>query len=135
MNKLFISPDQDYIEQNTIWIAKLNNGQVAYQYDIGDRISWLKLFEYCKETGQYIIFFSIRFRSNLYELPQSKNGYFFCKSILGGTGMKKPQNFYLAGFLENDAIEVHKITVPSLILDEIEYRVPDFSSYCLIKKP
>lgn len=106
-----------YMESNAVWIAKLSNGETAYQddgvYDY-DTASWYRLFDYCQENGLYVVDFRIAFRSHTEIICKDSDGVLFGQGVSGGIGGYLKQ-FYLTGILDGDTLVVKKWVVPELI--------------------
>jgi hypothetical protein len=127
---------REYREQNPIWITTLNNGQVVYGaegYDI--RPTWSALQEYCDTNLLSIKSLRFGFRSNMFNLADDKDGYFFCKGIRASLSSVQQQQYWLLGYVEGDNILISKWFIPEMINVETEIRkVEDSTKPCLILK-
>ena len=127
---------QDYAEGNTRWVVTLNDGTKVYSYDgrILPGSDWVRLKEYCNDMNRYITDMYIHFRSNTVSLPSNKDGYFFRRSVLGGFGMEKSEEFMLIGYIENDKVVVKKYRIPEMLFQYNEIREIDKCGDSLIRK-
>lgn len=129
---------QNMYEGNTRWIVTLNDGRSVYQDDgrpgLDKESAWERLYYFCQETGLYITGMRLQFRSHVEHLEPNKEGYFFCKSILGSPFMEKNFHYFVAGYLENGIIYTRTWKIPELIVYEEERRIPKDQDVCLIRR-
>jgi len=135
---------RDTNEQDTRWYATLSDGTEAIQDDErpGLKITsaWERLGIYCKEKGLWITSMKIQFRSHIEHVGSDVDGFFFCKSIIGGISAKNA-NCYLTGTLSDGILKVEQWKIPELVktpfLDDqqVQKRDPETAGICLIRKP
>lgn len=125
--------NRDFLENNTIWTATLNNNEVVQYSGDNDSSDWLKLRDKCNRENLYITKFNISFRDNYVSMPDNMDGYFFCKMIRASMGSKNT-NFFLVGYLQNEKVRVYKYRCPELIVDSDEYRSVEDCGECLIER-
>lgn len=114
------------------WYVQLNNGETIYQDDFRSGLipsAWDRLQSYCRTHELYIERMWIRFRSNVVEVPQGKEAYWFKKGILAGitrdmTRRFRDINFFVVGYVEKDVniLYITKWRIPELIDWEKEER-------------
>ena len=117
MNELCFEYDE-WLKQKdkTLWIAETDQGTV-YQDDGRpgtNKPAWERLIL----SGLKIKSMRIQFRSHVEHVGEDKDGYYFINSIFYGFGMKKPNNYYICGYLENGIVKCKKWKVPELIIEE-----------------
>lgn len=113
-------------KDKTYWSALLSDGRWVYQDD--DRPgeteprSWVRLQSYCHENGLYVKQMKIRFRSHEETMPESDEGYFCRKRVLGSfsDGRAKTQEGLSLGPIKDGKIYVQVWLTPEIILDELE---------------
>lgn len=144
--KTEISYSDDWLQQNDLtgWRVLLNNGKMVYEDDLRPGFipsSWERLCLHCKETGEYPVNMWIAFRSHVENIGQDKDGYYLYKSILHSPGWEKPQNYYIAGYLEGDILKCKKWKVPEVIVESEFDRdfpggmTPTFNLEATIRRP
>lgn len=104
---------QDYREGNTVWLARLSNGEEVCRYDI-DNNSWFDLRDKLYREKLSIVNFSLAFRSHTIHLPSNKDGYMFSLGVLANPIKSRP--IMLAGYLEGDQLTISEYIVPELIV-------------------
>lgn len=127
----YISTEYDsFIEDkdSTIWICTLSNGLTVYQDDERpghEENAWFRLKSYCKQNSCRITSMRLKFRSHtehIYEEILDAEGYFFCKGVMFGPGMKRTEYRYIAGVIKDGILTTQKFVVPELVLIETETR-------------
>lgn len=111
-------PNDPFLEEKTIWIADLSNGERIYQDDgRGEPESaWLRLREYLQKEKLRITAFELRFRSNSVRIPINGRGCLFSKAVGKDWGSELQDNFYVVGdFVSVDNIYCRWLRVPELI--------------------
>lgn len=113
-------------KDSTIWIATLSDGRAVYQDDDRpeheEKRSWVRLQEYCKKNNLFVKKMAIKFRSHTEHLPESEEGYFFRKGVLGSPAEKKTIHRYICGPIINGEINVTVFRIPEIIIEETEIR-------------
>lgn len=111
--------NDEFLEDKTIWIVELNNGEIVYQDDDRPGIeppnAWIRLGHYVKEHNLRIVNMKINFRSNNFVLPSDAGGYYFAKGCGRAWGTKKTMQFYIVGVRVGDSIRCQWLRVPELI--------------------
>lgn len=108
------------LKVDTIWIATLSNGETVYQDDIlpdSTIPAWIRLGDYCRENELHVTCLELGFRRFRKKLPSNKEGYFFCKSLLGAMFSPVTLQYYTIGYVEKDIIHTQKWKVPELVLE------------------
>jgi hypothetical protein len=105
----------DFLEDKTIWIAKLSNNLLVYQDD--DRPgkipnAWMRLKEYIKKNNLLVVALALRFRSHVIDMPPNAPAYYYAKSVI--MNGNKSQNCAAIGYLKDDVIEICDFTIPEL---------------------
>jgi len=142
--KLFFEEDEvivGAIEGHTRWIAHLSDGKRVYQDDFRQYpefedersySTWVRLRDFCKKENIDIVGMTIQFRTNRDFLPENADGYYFCKSVMGGFGMEQNIHYFVAGCVRDGKIFVKKWQVPELIVMSEEEREIKENDLCLI---
>lgn len=124
---------QDYREGNTVWIARLSNGEEVVRYEVDPTINpWEQLRQRVKAEGLTITSLGLAFRSHHEFLPPNKDGYMFCKGVLASV----TKNFDLLsiGYLENGKVYLRQYISPELIVWE-EFSIDQSECRTLIINP
>ncbi len=128
----------NYQETSPCWVAWLNSGLVVYQDDYRPNIeppsAWARLYNHCKETGDYIINMQIKFRSNVKSLPANADGYYFSKGARGSFGQPKTHQLFFVGTVQHDVLNVTCWKVPEMLEEKTEERNINEAGICLIRK-
>lgn len=121
----FLSKEEDdwlreRYESEVRWIATLSNGeriiQDDYRPDVLPQSAWLRLKKYCELNSVNIESMYLQFRSHIEHVPAGKQGYYFCRAVLGEWGAPKSFNMYNVGVVhDNGDVEVTKWRTPELI--------------------
>ena len=119
--------EDSFLEDKTIWIAVLNNGQTVYQDDdrenLEERSAWIRLKSYLNKNNLKINSLYLKFRSNILTiLPVNSSGYFFSKGIMASTSYEKNVFYYSIGYIDDQKVFIKKIKIPELLLFEQEVR-------------
>jgi hypothetical protein len=114
----------DYIENNTIWTVKLNNGEEIFGVEIGQdaKNAWIELKTRCENEDLYIQEMTLSFRNHVKQVPPNKDGYFLRKAVRGVFGSAKSREFIIVGYVENGRVHVTKWSAPALLKDIEETR-------------
>lgn len=115
-----------FLQDKPIWFATLKTGKRVYQDDgrPGETIhsAWLRLKEYCEETGNEIETMGLQFRSHMVEnfLPRACSKFYFCKSIVGN--MEDTKEFYIIGHVSGNPKIFFRywFAIPELVLVKSE---------------
>jgi hypothetical protein len=118
--------EDNFLEDKTIWVAVLSNGQTVYQddnrIDYEEKSAWLRLKRYISENQLKIKTFYIKFRSNtVLSTPSDASGYFFSKGIMGSVATSNVF-YYLVGHIENGKVYIKKFKIPELLCFDQEVR-------------
>lgn len=138
-NDSFVSTEIDsFIEDkdSTIWICTLSNGQTVYQDDERPgyhNSAWIRLKNYCSINSLSIQNMRLKFRSHVETVGDFCTSYFFCKSILAGFGMEKPNNYYITGVVKEGVLYTDKWIVPELLKISSDERNPQEYEHCIIQ--
>lgn len=125
---------QSIEEDQTLWIATLNDGTTVYQDDGRHILSaWSRLKEYCEENNVYITGLKIKFRDHVEHLPSNKDGYYFIKCSECYMG-SKPTHNYVVGYIESGQIITIKYRVPEILKMDDGVRDIEKNSNLLIRK-
>lgn len=128
----------EYRETMPSWIVWLNSGLAVFQDDgkpgVEEYSAWIRLRNYCQETGDYIVGMMIRFRSNTHSLPENADGYYFGKGARGSFELPKTHQLFYVGTLQNDVLNVECWKVPEMLYEYTEQRPIDEDNPCLIKR-
>lgn len=112
---------QEYREGNTVWVARLSNGEEICQYDVDGQDSWARLRQKCNREGIAVTGLSINFRTNSYHLPPNQSGYMFCRGVL--SSLTKNFNLCSIGYLRDDnSVVVKQFIVPEILEWEEQIR-------------
>jgi hypothetical protein len=108
----------NFLEDKTIWIAKLSNNLLVYQDD--DRYgripnAWIRLKEYIKKNNLSVIALAVRFRSHIVEIPPNSKGYYYAKSIFMNGSTSK--DCIAIGYYNEDT---NKFDVTDFAIPELE---------------
>ncbi len=113
-------------KDKTFWIALLSDGRSVYQDDdrpcYDEKRSWVRLQTYCKENNLFVKRIDIKFRGEFATNPESTEGYFMRKGVIGDWGSSKIRNFFVCGPIINGKIHITKWQVPELLVEEREIR-------------
>ena len=116
-----------FLEDKTIWIAALSNGQEVFQDDdrggVYPSSAWLRLKDYCEVEGVYIDELKIKFRSHVVTIPKSE-GYHFIKGIGCMVGFD-PEEFFIVGTLNGGKLQRTWYKVPEILKDRTSDANPD----------
>jgi hypothetical protein len=139
----------DYIQElqddkhTALWHVILSNGEHVIMDDgrpnVEPNSAWIRLSRYIAETSLSISKLWLQFRSNRTdELPADKEGYFFCKNLIGTMEGVKKFNYFI-GYLEDGNVHLQRWSNPELIFVDTETRtlgrVTEQSVDCLIRNP
>src|SRR5688500_18570136 len=115
-----------YIFEQPRWIAHLSNGEKVYKDDgrPGENPpqAWLRLADYCRQTGLYLVNLTLQFRSHHEApLPANAEGYFFRNKAEGIMNSSYTAESYLIGYQQGELLHVQQWKIPELIkiTDEI----------------
>lgn len=125
-----------YIEEYSVWIVELSNGQRFVQYDVEER-SWDTLRDYCYNNNVYITDMWVRFRSHWEYVGNGRecDGFFFVNGIQQYIGMP-PSNYLVVGYVKNNKVYSVRYKVPELIKDDHQIRnINDIDPRCLNLHP
>lgn len=107
------------------WIAFLSDGTKAYQDEDrpgeAEPRAWVRLQEYCKEKNIYVRQIKLVFRSHTETCPESDEGYFLRRGLLGSFGANERNRnfeFYVIGQVVGDKINTVKWRIPELVIEE-----------------
>lgn len=132
------------LEGHSRWVITLNSGHTIWQDDDREgtepKSAWIRLGNYCRESGDFITNFIIQFRSHKEHLPPNQDGYYFVKSILGSFHTHENFHFMVAGWTLNEnpngcIIRTREYKIPELIEISSEDREVEKDDICLIRKP
>lgn len=120
---LFYSPNR-LPEDSCYWQVILKDGTVLCQDDNvkpkdGRESSWVRLGKYLKEHKLRIDRMSFHFRTNSWDLPYSKNGYYYSNGVSQSILFaKKGINYHVGGVVLDDLknVEIYWIKIPELIV-------------------
>ena len=139
MPDLVCTVNDGFLGDQTGWWVELNDGQRAYMDDgrpgLQERSAWLRLIEYCKQTGLYPINFVIQFRDHAESLPAHAEGYFFSLGALGGTQMTETFSLFVTGYKVGNIVKVRKWKVPEIIVISDEDRLFEDCKHLMICRP
>lgn len=127
----------DIYEHLSMWRVRLNNGHYVYQ-DCWRRgsSSWINLKSFCEAHRLYITEMRVSFRNCYHHLPSGADGYYFINSAGCIWGVEKTFHYYVVGILRDGIIQVERVRVPELIIEEQEIRqINEETLECLIQKP
>jgi hypothetical protein len=110
---------RDRYEDSSRWIVHLSNGERVIQDDgrpgVTPESAWLRLQKYCEINKVHIKSMYVQFRSHIEHMPNDRDGYYFCKAILGEWGATRAVQMYNIGSVCNNQVEVIKWRIPELI--------------------
>jgi hypothetical protein len=120
---------RERFESHSRWIVELSNGERIIQDDgrpnVYPESAWLRLCNYCDLNGIYIENMYLQFRSHIEQVGRGKDGYYFCRSVLGSLADNSNIHMFNVGVTEGDGINVTKWRVPELIPFGNEVRTID----------
>ena len=127
-------------EWGMVWVATLSNGQVIYQDDEREGVepesAWERLGLYCKEHNLYVVDMYVQNGTNVIQVGEDYDGYYFCKGAGGFLyGDGRTYHLYIVGTLENGLLQVISYNVPEMTVQISENRDPKTAGMCLITKP
>lgn len=125
MTELFTNPSSQYLRDNVVWIAQLNDGQLVYRKDYPNQpSSWLNLKRYLDENrDKYILDLSVMFRDNRQFIGRDANFFFFTYKVLGNLVSGSEHFFFVAGCgNEINKISCKHFRVPELLIVEEDDR-------------
>ena len=114
---MICTTEDSFLEDKTIWIASLSNGQTVFQDDertgAYPHSAWVRLKDYCEEEDVYINDLKIKFRSHVVPIPRA-DGYHFMKGVgcVVGSGQ---EDFFIFGTLENGTLKRTWYKIPEII--------------------
>lgn len=113
----------EYREGNPIWIATLSNYQTIYRDDgrwpNSEHSAWKRLMDYCILNNLYISKFRFGFRSNMFNLSDNADGYFFRQGVRAY--YPTPQySFWRLGVVKDNKVHTIKWRIPEFIASEPE---------------
>lgn len=113
----------EYREGNPIWIATLSDGQNVYRDDgrwENEEVSaWKRLQDYCIIKNLFIEKFRFGFRSNMFNLSDNADGYFFRQGIRAYYPTTQ-YSFWRLGVVKDNKIHTIKWRIPEFIPSETE---------------
>jgi len=128
----------NYQEGNPSWIVKLSSGLAIFQDDLRPGVTplsaWERLYNHCKDTGDYITSMKIKFRSNGHQLPENADGYYFSKGARGGLSLSRTIQLFFVGTLNQGILKVTCWKTPEMMPETTEERDPTKAGICLISK-
>ena len=126
---------RDYQEMYPSWVVGLHSGLVVYQddYRVEPYSAWERLYNYCQENNDFIQSMRIQFRSNVHQLPDHADGYYFSKGVRGCWGMTKTMQLFFVGILNQGVLNVTCWKVPEMMKEVTEERDPTKAGICLIR--
>lgn len=127
-------------QDQTIWIAGLENGETIYQDDyrpgMEPQSAWLRLRKYCYENDTYITSLVLKFRSHTELVAENAEGYYFARGVMGSPFWKQSVQQYVTGVVNCGNVPIRVWRVPELIVMEEELRELDkVNKECLIVNP
>ena len=96
--------------------------------------AWIRLKQYCKETGLYIKSMKIAFRSHEVDVGEEADGFYFCKGASAFMTSNITNELYIIGTLNDGVLRVEKWKVPELIKEGTELRNASIAGDCLISR-
>ena len=119
----FVLPDDDYVENNTIWIAVLSNGETVYQDDRIDFLMWQSLKRHVEDNQLAVADMKFKFRSHVVHLPKPRKCVVFSRAAGRWSTSQTTDYYYIYG-VDCEA-EIHRdwYIVPSLIPMESDIKV------------
>lgn len=120
-NNLCTNEYDPFLDEKSIWIANLCNGEAIYQDDDrgGREIksAWLRLKRYINKHDLKITSLSFKFRSHVLQLPAPIDGAYFSRAILGNYDEETNIHFFVYGVYEKGKpIQCDWYRVPEIIL-------------------
>ena len=117
---MICTKEDSFLDEKTIWVALLSNGQTVFQDDgregIKDYSAWIRLKDHCDQEGVYIEDLKIKFRSHTVPIPKSE-GYHFIKGMGCMVGFD-PEEFFIVGTLQGGTLKRTWYKVPEIVEDK-----------------
>lgn len=131
--------EDDFTFEKPRWLAYLSNGEKIIQDDnrpgVEPASAWLRLRDYCRQTGAHVVELKLQFRSHHEApLPTHAEGYYFCNRVSAVWGSEESCHFFVIGVLVNNNIFVQHWKVPELILIQEEVRPADHLDERLLRR-
>lgn len=130
----------DYIRDKVRWVVDLSNGETIYEDDNREGESppsaWMRLRDYCKAEGFYIVRMRIQFRTHIVYVGDHRtfDAFYFTKCVDGYMGYNRVVESYIVGYLQNGEIHTTKWRLPELVEIDHDTRVYDPDSISVISK-
>lgn len=132
--------EDDFTFEKPRWIAHLSNGEKVLQDDdrpgVEPKQAWLRLKDYCGQTGIDVVNLTLQFRSNQFApLPANARAYFFCNRIVTAfepTALPFSLGFHLVGYVLENKVHVQHWKIPEYTYAEDDVRNVEDSEYYLI---
>jgi len=109
--------DDPFLDDKTIWIASLSDGQTVYQDDgrsgVSHHSAWVRLKDYCAVEDIHINGLKIKFRSHVVPIPKSE-GYHFIHGVGCLVGFDS-EDFFIIGTLNNGTLKRTWYKVPEIL--------------------
>ena len=125
-------------DKNAIWSVVLSDGTTVFQDDYRPEVypesAWVRLKQYCKETGLYIKSMKVAFRSHEVDVGEEEDGVYFCKGASAFMTSNITNELYIVGTLNDGVLRVEKWKVPELIKEGTELRNASIAGDCLISR-
>lgn len=112
---------------DVVWGVQLSDDRLIYQNPEEEFPTWLLLKDFLEETPLDIVRMWVQFREHIQELPQNREGYYYCKGAIAA-----PANptfpHYVMGYLGGDTIYKSWYSTPALQITENYTEIIDFTN-------
>lgn len=115
-------PDEDYLLNHTIWIAKLSNDCVIYSDNRHNENMWQDLKLYVEGLSLSITDIKLRFRSHFVYLPKPQTCCFMGRATGRWSTANHTDHYLIYGTMCNGEIHRDWYTCPALIQSESDIR-------------
>lgn len=120
----------DYISENTCFVAALSDYSVVYGDDFRygkNDFAWRRLKKYCEQNNLCVVKLNLRLRSHwvVTPLPENAEGYWFRLGALCNLANGQTQLMYKVGYTDGAKLYKFGYTSPELELQEEETMVVD----------
>jgi hypothetical protein len=129
---MICTEEDNFTIERMRWLADLSDGRTVLQDDgrpgLEPYQAWLRLKEFCRQTGISVVNLRLQFRSHIEApLPDNAPAYFFSHKAGALMSSGEPTHtdlFYLIGYLipEKEAVYIEHYLAPAIILVETETR-------------